>query len=334
MRVTSQMTTNSILANINRNLGLVDKYNTQGSTGKKIQAPSDDPIIASRALKYRTILAENAQYMKNSEQAKSWIDVTEGAIQNINSIAGKMKELMQQGASDTYSVNDRKKILTEFNSLVTQLEQEVNTTYMGRYVFSGFKTDTPPITNVNGKNVLNPEIFGQPPQQLPGQPPQPGQPSPIIGQDINLEIGTGSNITINSLAPTVYPGDFAIDMRKLGEAADFIGSQQYEALTEQDKVDFDKDLRTAMSTAITEITKFTENLSIEHTKVGVKIKKIDLVQNRLKNDETSYTELMSNNENIDLSEVMMNYNSASAAYQASLKIGMNINQLTLADYIR
>lgn len=154
MRVTSQMTTNTILANINRNLGLVDKYNTQGSTGKKIQAPSDDPIIASRALKFRTILAENAQYMKNTEQAKSWLDVTEGAIQNINSIASKMKELMQQGASDTYSINDRKKILTEFQSLTTQLEQEMNTTYMGRYVFSGFKTDTPPIIKMLQEKML------------------------------------------------------------------------------------------------------------------------------------------------------------------------------------
>ena len=47
MRVPNGMMFNRLLTNINRNLALLDRYNTQGSTGKKIKVPSDDPIIAS-----------------------------------------------------------------------------------------------------------------------------------------------------------------------------------------------------------------------------------------------------------------------------------------------
>ena len=43
---------------------------------------------------------------------------------------------------------------------------------------------------------------------------------------------------------------------------------------------------------------------------------------------------MSDNEDIDLAEVMMNFNTANAAYIASLNIGMKVNQMTLADYLR
>lgn len=324
MRVTNQMMTNRMLTNINRNLGLLNKYNTQGASGKKIQMPSEDPIIASRALKFRTILSENQQYMKNSEQANSWIDVTEAAVQNINTISGKMKELCQQGASDTYSVEDRKKLLTEYNSLLEQLEQELNTTYMGRYIFSGFKTDTPPITKgQNGKNELNTEIYGQ---------NQNG--TPIDDQSISLQVGAGVTIDVNTIAGNLYSREDFEGFHELGNEADYIGSPAYEALTEQEKIKYDKELREKMSKMITTIDDYRAKVAVEHTEIGVKSKKIELVQTRLKSDETSYTDLMSENENADLGEVMMNFNTANAAYQASLRIGMNINQMTLADYLR
>lgn len=324
MRVTNQMMTNRMLTNINRNLGLLNKYNTQGASGKKIQMPSDDPIIASRALKFRTILSENQQYMKNSEQANSWIDVTEAAVQNINTISGKMKELCQQGASDTYSTEDRKKLLTEFNSLLEQLEQELNTTYMGRYIFSGFKTDTPPIKKgQNGKNELNPEIYGQ---------NQNG--TPIDDQSISLQVGAGVTIDVNTIVGNLYSREDFEGFHELGNEADYIGSPAYEALTEQQKIDYDKELRKKMSQMITTIDDYRAKVAVEHTEIGVKAKKIELVQTRLKSDETNYTDLMSENENSDLGEVMMNFNTANAAYQASLRIGMNINQMTLADYLR
>ncbi|MDE6181658.1 MAG: flagellar hook-associated protein FlgL [Eubacteriales bacterium] len=326
MRVTNQMTTNRMLTNINRNLGLLDKYNTQGASGKKIQMPSDDPIIASRALKFRTILSENQQYMKNSEQVNSWIDVTEAAIQNINTISGKMKELCQQGASDTYSVEDRKKLLTEYNSLLDQLEQELNTTYMGRYVFSGFKTDTPPITKGPNGNELNRDIYGQ--------RVTPGGMSPIDGQEITIQVGAGVNMSVNTLGTNLYSREDYEDFHDLASEAEYIGSQQYEALTEEEKIKYDKDLREKMSKMITRLDDYKAKVAIEHTEVGVKTKKIELIQTRIKNDETNYKELMSENENVDLGEVMMNFNTANAAYQASLRIGMNVNQMTLADYLR
>lgn len=327
MRVTNQMMTNRMLTNINRNLGLLDKYNTQGASGKKIQVPSDDPIIASRALKFRTILSENEQYFKNTQQASSWLDITESAIKNVNSISDKMKELCQQGSTDTVSVSDRKKMLTEFSSLVDQLEQELNTSFMGRYIFSGYKTDIKPIIkDENGQNILNPEIYGDP----EAQPPE----NPIANQDITLQIGSGVSTSVNSFAGDIYSREDFDNFHTLSRWGEYINSEEYEALTDEQKIEFDKRLREEMSRMITTLNNYKAKVAVEHTEVGVKMKKIELVQTRLKDDNTSYTQLMSSNENADLGEVMMNYNTASSAYQASLRIGMNINQMSLADYLR
>lgn len=328
MRVTNQMLTNKMLTGINRNLTLLNKYNTQGATGKKIEVPSDDPIIASRALKFRTILSENEQYIKNTEQASSWLDITESAVKNINSISDKMKELCQQGATDTVSVSDRKKMLTEFSSLVGQLEQELNTSFMGRYIFSGYKTDQKPIVQgPDGKNILNFDIYGR--------TPKPNNvPSPVDGQDISLQVGAGVTTVVNTKAPNLYSGQDYDNFHRLSETGEFINSDAYEKLTDKEKLEFDKELRKEMSSMITTIDEYKSRVAVEHTEIGVRIKKIELVQTRLKNDNTSYTDLMSKNEDADLGEVMMNFNTANAAYQASLRIGMNINQMSLADYLR
>ena len=56
MRVTNNMITSNTKSNINANKVLVDKYNTQMTTQKKINKPSDDPVIAIRSLRICPIL--------------------------------------------------------------------------------------------------------------------------------------------------------------------------------------------------------------------------------------------------------------------------------------
>ena len=51
MRVTNNMITANTKSNINANKVLVDKYNTQMTTQKKISRPSEDPVVAIRSLR-------------------------------------------------------------------------------------------------------------------------------------------------------------------------------------------------------------------------------------------------------------------------------------------
>ena len=81
MRITNQMMINTNMADIQTNKLLLNKYNTQMSTQKKINRPSEDPIIAIRALRLRTSLDQVSMYLdKNIPDASSWLDTTEGAL--------------------------------------------------------------------------------------------------------------------------------------------------------------------------------------------------------------------------------------------------------------
>ncbi len=143
MRITNKMMTNNMLGNINKNKVNMTKLEEQYSTGKKIQKPSDDPIITVRALKLRTNLSELEQYYeKNIPDAKSWMDVTESALTTVNEIISQINSYCVQGSTDTLTAANRSSISSNLKQLKENIYQEGNTNYAGRYVFTGYKTDS------------------------------------------------------------------------------------------------------------------------------------------------------------------------------------------------
>jgi len=143
MRVTNHMVTSSSLRNMQKSMGRVGRLNEQVTTGKKIAAPSEDPVVAIRALKLRTTCDQLDQYKnKNIKDAMSWLDTTQSSIQNIEDRLQDVYYYCDQGANDTLSADDRSKIINELRALKESIYREGGTTYAGRYLFSGYKTET------------------------------------------------------------------------------------------------------------------------------------------------------------------------------------------------
>ena len=118
MRITSQMMINTNMADIQTNKLLLNKYNTQMSTQKKINRPSEDPVIAIRALRLRSSLNQVSMYLdKNIPDASSWLDITEGALDEGNSIITQLYGYCTQGATDSYSSEQRQTIAETLNKL-------------------------------------------------------------------------------------------------------------------------------------------------------------------------------------------------------------------------
>ena len=134
---------NNSLNSLYTNMGRLDTLFTQMNTLKKIQRPSDDPIVAGRSLKLRINVMESQQHKKNVDEAKAWMDVTETALGNMTEILKEIRTRANQAANGTLTPDDRQKIVNDIEQLYKQLQQESNGTYAGRYVFSGFKTDQP-----------------------------------------------------------------------------------------------------------------------------------------------------------------------------------------------
>ena len=142
MRITNNMMVSTSLSNLQKSLTLLNKYDTQVQTGKKISTASENPVIASKSLRYNTRLYEIEQYKSNISEANSWLKSTDTTLSSTYSILKKMRELVQDCANETTTDTDRKQSLIELKELRAQLAQEANTNVAGRYLLSGFKTDT------------------------------------------------------------------------------------------------------------------------------------------------------------------------------------------------
>ncbi|GAE87778.1 flagellar hook-associated protein FlgL [Acetivibrio straminisolvens JCM 21531] len=142
MRITNNMIVNNMINHIGKNLARMDKYQQMLATGKKITVPSDDPVVAARALKLRTDVAQIEQYKTNVKDAISWLEITESALRNVGDILQRARELAVQASSGTATEEDTRKIQQEVEQLRNQLIKLGNSTYAGRYIFSGFKTNT------------------------------------------------------------------------------------------------------------------------------------------------------------------------------------------------
>lgn len=144
MRITNKIIQRNNLSNINTNKIYQDKLSTQMSTQKKINRPSDDPVIAIRALRLRSNVTEITQYYsKNIPDAESWLSVTEAGITNLTQIMTNMIARCEKGSNSPLKTSDREIILEELRGLGNEVYSTGDADYAGRYVFTGFRTDTP-----------------------------------------------------------------------------------------------------------------------------------------------------------------------------------------------
>ena len=131
------------LSNINTNKVYQDKLSTQMSTQKKVNRPSDDPVVSIRALRLRSNVTEVTQYYsKNIPDAESWLDVTEDALKNLTEIITNMIKQCTKASNGDLKSADRQIILEQLKALGDEVYSTGDADYAGRYVFTGYRTDT------------------------------------------------------------------------------------------------------------------------------------------------------------------------------------------------
>ncbi|MBQ8261069.1 MAG: hypothetical protein IJZ00_02175 [Lachnospiraceae bacterium] len=143
MRITNKVMQNNALTNINRNKTLQDTLNTQLATGKKVARPSEDPVVAIRALRLRSDVSQVSQYVdKNVSDARSWLELTESAVKTTVAVVKDMIKQCEKGSSDTLTTEDRKIIIDSLKELRNEVYATGDADYAGRYIFTGYRTDT------------------------------------------------------------------------------------------------------------------------------------------------------------------------------------------------
>jgi flagellar hook-associated protein 3 FlgL len=294
MRVTQNMLNNNMLRNLHNSMGNMNKLQEQLSSGKKISKPSDDPVIAARAVYYRSAVIENEQYVSNLNQARSWLEMSDKSLEEGNNVLQRVRELLIYSGDPALGPDSLKAMATEIAQLKDHLGTVANQTINGRYIFAGTDTLTPPYDKATGDftNTNSEQI------------------SLEVSQQIFLPINPNGQAVFN------YP-DPANNVFKL-----------------LDKIITDLSNGQPVTQYLDDMTSQIDNMVRERAALGARQNRVDLIEDRLLTEGVTITELMSENEDADIAKVITDLKTQENVHRAALGAGARIIQPSLLDFLR
>jgi flagellar hook-associated protein 3 FlgL len=185
VRVTQSMLSNNMLRNLSNSYSNLGTYMDQLTTGKKINRPSDDPVVAVKGMDFRSQLMQVEQYQRNTNEVHNWMDNSDESLDQATQALQRLRELAVQASNDTYDDEERINIKKEAEQLKQHLVDIANTNVNGKYLFNGTKTDVAPVPNplVDTNTIA------------------------IDTNSVNIEVSSGIQINANVKADTIFGKD-------------------------------------------------------------------------------------------------------------------------------
>lgn len=142
-----------LVGDLNRSLGRMLQLQRQAGSMRRINTFADDPRGVGNIQRYSALIASNDQYLRNLSRSQVLVDSSDTALQDISSLLGDVRELALRESSALATTSSQQNAAVEVDNLVDRLLAVLNTTVEGNYIFSGFKTTTPPFVR-NGNTVV------------------------------------------------------------------------------------------------------------------------------------------------------------------------------------
>lgn len=320
MRITNSMLVRNMMTNLNKNLERMSKLQEQYQSGKLFQLPSDNPIGVSKSLKLYTDKSKIGQYKTNLRDAIAWLSTTEDALDQMGEVLKRASELTVKAANSTNNDDDLLAIKAEMEELKSQIIQAANVTHAGRHVFSGYKTDRP-LLDKDGYYYLKND-------------PSEADVTLKANEISVYNVGVSEDIEVNTVGIKVF-GVVGNTGKNYNEDSVKTGDKPYVMQVFDDIIKALEDSNfDELSKNIEVIEGVLKNTLQVRAEIGAKTNRLEMTQKRLESDSVNLTRLLSENEDADLAEVIMNFKMAESVYLASMSAGARIIQPGLVDFLR
>ncbi|GAA0428450.1 MAG: flagellar hook-associated protein FlgL [Bacillota bacterium] len=289
MRITQSMLSNNMLRNLSNSYAKLDQYMDQVSTGKKINRPSDNPVIAMKGINFRSQVNEAEQYMRNTGEVHNWMDNSDAALDKATQTMQKLRELAVQASTGTYDEEERENIKKEAEQLKEHLINIANTQVNGKYIFNGTNTTEPPYDATNGFNANT--------------------------DPIKIPVAAGTELQANVNGEEVF-GNELFD--KIDTFIENLGN----------------DNQAGIGASIEDLDTGINQIVNARADLGARMNRLELVENRLSEQEIIAKKTMAENESVDYEEAITNLITQESLHRAALSAGSRIIQPSLIDFLR
>ncbi|GAB7189374.1 flagellar hook-associated protein FlgL [Kineococcus sp. NUM-3379] len=299
-RVSSRTTAMSSLQNLQQSSARHNKLQEQLTSGKAISKPSDNPIAASNALRYRTEIGANEQYARNNANGQALLDTQEESLKSGLGLLQRVRDLTVQAASTGgSSPAARKAAAIEVRSLQASMLGAANATHLGRPVFAGTADSSTAFTaNSDGTFTYNGNA---------------GEVTRRVGPDLDVQV--------NVLGTEAFGGGTT------AATSTFVALEELAAKLEGTNPG-------AIAASLADMDVAIGRVTAALTTVGARGNQLSALAdaNEVRGDALNHA--LDEVEGIDFGKAMIEYNLQQTAYQAALSATAKVIQPTLLDFLR
>lgn len=301
MRVTQQLMVSRVLGNLNNQTGKLLALQEQLATGLKVNAPSDDPLAARRAVNIRANIGAIEQYITNLSTAGPQLTESTNALQTVVDVLQRAQVLTVQGATGTNNQTQLDQIAIEIDQLLETAVAEANHQTNGRYVFGGTRTTAPPFTVTRDAENRITAVAYQ-------------------GNDeaIRIAIGDSVDVAINETGSDAFQSSQDI-FQMLIAIRDNLRAGDQASLQNQ---------------RLAELPAARSQLLISLARIGAVQNRIEQATANAENAVQQLRSALSDSIDADYAETVVNLNAQSNAYQAALNAAARVIQPSLLDFVR
>ena len=310
MRVTNSMLTSSFVSDMQRNLKNMQSIQQQMTSGKLFSKPSDDPSKAVKSMQLYSEISANEQFNSNIDDTINWMDTTDTALGQQGNILQRVRELIVSAGDGSYSSNELQSVKDEINELVGQFSQVMNTSFDGKYIFGGTDVTTKPTTATTDAATGNTSIA------------YTSADITNLSSKLKTEISQGVYVDYSVSAADIVGYKSATGVTDLRDLFKNIVSDLDSNKPDQVTGDDLKSLDDAIN-----------NLLSVRSQVGAKQNRMETAQTQNTDQNTNLTDILSKNEDIDITEKTMEYSTMQTIYLASLQTSAKVLQPSLLDYL-
>ena len=307
MQISTNLMFDRAIAQMGVTQDRLSKTQTQLSTTKQINKPSDAPDQAATITRLKSAIDRQNAYVSTINSVKDKLSQQETAASNATDVLTRLKELTIQAANDTYSGVDRKSIDLEVRQLRDQLLSLANTQDVnGNFIFSGSRVGKQAFaTDENGKLVY-----------------QGDQTVSATG------VGDQSAVDINRSGTNPFDKIVRLDENNKKMAVGFfqVIDDLSAALQSNDSG--------GIKRAVGEMTTLQQGLSDSLASIGAATNKIDNQASLAEENVLRMKSTLSQVEDTDYTEAITKMNKNILALQAAQSSFAKIAQLNLFDYIK
>jgi flagellar hook-associated protein 3 FlgL len=307
MQISTNLMFDRAIAQMGVTQDRLSKTQTQLSTTKQINKPSDAPDQAATITRLKSAIDRQNSYVSTINSVKDKLSQQETAASNATDVLTRLKELTIQAANDTYSAVDRKSIDLEVHQLRDQLLSLANTQDVnGNFIFSGSRVGKQAFaTDENGKLVY-----------------QGDQTVSATG------VGDQSAVDINRSGTNPFDKIVRLDASNKKMAVGF-----FQVIDDLSAALQANDVG-SIKRAVGEVGTLQQGLSDSLASIGAATNKIDNQASLAEENVLRMKSTLSQVEDTDYTEAITKMNKDMLALQAAQSSFAKISQLNLFDYIK